>query len=363
MNIVFEKNSFCLTFLSSMLALFLTETPVFAEKIPVTLSRDLCLQLITETPSGADVAYTPGVDASGESVAPADLGGGFQIKVPDKITLPIEVDVRRYLKAPSQETAAKQAQLDQLRTDLAKESSSLQKSQDAVATQLTTLASGNGALTTQITEDPTDAEIPGGIEQALNLVTKMAETLKAQPETIKMSTSLLENSTRTLRETVSEYDYNPNVIQRNNAFQQDTLKGAGELSNNLGQGQSDLISLSQELSTLSQSLQTVSEDLDGNTLTTLTEKLTAAETSLAAAQESFLSDNFIAKTLDSLTQTSKTLAELGVSNQKTTFVGKASVGSVEVHMDGRAFFNGQPLFSEEQAALKKACRQYLESNP
>lgn len=358
-----QRNIFFASFSSGMLAVLLTSFSAFAEKVPVTVSREFCHQLLTEAVSSADVAYTPGVDVHGVSVAPADLGGGFQIKVPDKVTLPIEVDVRRYLKAPAEQTAAKQVQLDQLRTNLSKESSSLQKSQETVATQLTTLATGNETLSTQITEDPTDAEISKGIEQALDLVTKVADTLKGQPETIKTSTTLLEKSAQTLEQVVSEFDYSPNVIQRNNAFQQDTLKGAGEVSNNLGQGQSDLTSLSQQLSTLSASLQTVTENLDEETLTTLTEKLATAETSLTAAQESFSSGNFIAKTLDSLTQTGKTLAELGVSNQKTTFVEKASVGSVEVHMDGRAYFNGQPLFNEEQAALKEACRRYLDSNP
>lgn len=50
---------------------------------------------------GADVAYRPepgveyqpGVDARGRPVAPADIGGGYAIDLPEQITIPITVDL------------------------------------------------------------------------------------------------------------------------------------------------------------------------------------------------------------------------------------------------------------------------------
>ncbi len=39
----------------------------------------------------AGVEYQPGVDAHGKPVAPADVGGGTQLELPDTIVIPIEV--------------------------------------------------------------------------------------------------------------------------------------------------------------------------------------------------------------------------------------------------------------------------------
>ncbi|WP_404378892.1 hypothetical protein [Caenispirillum salinarum] len=39
------------------------------------------------------VEYRPGVDVRGHPVAPADVGGGYGIDLPDEITIPITVDL------------------------------------------------------------------------------------------------------------------------------------------------------------------------------------------------------------------------------------------------------------------------------
>ena len=64
--------------------------PVQAE---VAVSRKDCEQLVRHKPS-ADATYQPGVDVHGNPVAPADLNGGSQLKLPDVIYIPIEVLVQ-----------------------------------------------------------------------------------------------------------------------------------------------------------------------------------------------------------------------------------------------------------------------------
>src|SRR5215475_7077827 len=56
----------------------------------VAISRRDCDRLVNHEPA-PDVAYQPGVDVHGKPVAPADLGGGSQIELPDVIYIPIEV--------------------------------------------------------------------------------------------------------------------------------------------------------------------------------------------------------------------------------------------------------------------------------
>lgn len=59
----------------------------------IAISRKDCQRLVSHEPA-PDVAYQPGVDVHGRPVAPADLGGGQQIQLPDVIYIPIEVLVQ-----------------------------------------------------------------------------------------------------------------------------------------------------------------------------------------------------------------------------------------------------------------------------
>ena len=56
----------------------------------IAISRRDCERLVRHEPA-PDVAYQPGVDVHGRPVAPADLGGGVQLELPDVIYIPIEI--------------------------------------------------------------------------------------------------------------------------------------------------------------------------------------------------------------------------------------------------------------------------------
>jgi hypothetical protein len=73
-----------------VLAAFAWAAPANAE---VAISRQDCQRLVNHEPA-PDVTYQPGVDVHGRPVAPADLGGGQQIQLPDVIYIPIEVLVQ-----------------------------------------------------------------------------------------------------------------------------------------------------------------------------------------------------------------------------------------------------------------------------
>lgn len=62
----------------------------------VAITREDCQYLVRHEPA-PDVAYQPGVDVHGRAVAPADLDSGSQIKLPETIYIPIEVNIgKRY---------------------------------------------------------------------------------------------------------------------------------------------------------------------------------------------------------------------------------------------------------------------------
>ena len=74
------------------LALGVAAAPAVAESVPVRVDRDACAKVVAHVPD-ADVAYKPGVDVNGRSVAPADLSGSPQI---DSFVVTLELDLRRF---------------------------------------------------------------------------------------------------------------------------------------------------------------------------------------------------------------------------------------------------------------------------
>jgi len=66
----------------------------------VAISRQDCQYLTRYQPS-PDVNFQPGVDVHGRAVAPADIGGSQQLKLPDTIYIPIEIDIGRRYHIPA----------------------------------------------------------------------------------------------------------------------------------------------------------------------------------------------------------------------------------------------------------------------
>jgi hypothetical protein len=69
-------------------------------KADIAITRQDCQYLVRHQPA-PDVAYQPGVDVHGNPVAPADLNGGAQIKLPETIYIPIEVDIGQRYHIPA----------------------------------------------------------------------------------------------------------------------------------------------------------------------------------------------------------------------------------------------------------------------
>ncbi len=63
-----------------------------------TISKAECRKLVRYQPS-ADVAFRPGAGVGGRRVAPADLGGGTNIAVPQEIEIPITVELEKTIGA------------------------------------------------------------------------------------------------------------------------------------------------------------------------------------------------------------------------------------------------------------------------
>jgi hypothetical protein len=74
-------------------------TAAAAAQTTVQISKQDCSQLVRHVAS-SDASYQPGVDASGNAVAPADLDGPGQIPAPDAIIIPLTLDLASRLGIP-----------------------------------------------------------------------------------------------------------------------------------------------------------------------------------------------------------------------------------------------------------------------
>lgn len=79
-------------------AFFMQINSVRADEIIV--GGNVCQRAVAHVPH-AGVAYQPGVDAYGRTVAPADLGGGSSIRIPETIAIDITVDLQKRFGLPA----------------------------------------------------------------------------------------------------------------------------------------------------------------------------------------------------------------------------------------------------------------------
>ena len=71
-----------------LLTLFMAALPAQAQVIRTSA----CQPLVEHRPD-ASATYQPGVDVRGNDVPPADLGGGYNIGLPEQIDIPIRFDL------------------------------------------------------------------------------------------------------------------------------------------------------------------------------------------------------------------------------------------------------------------------------
>lgn len=80
---------------SSLAVTGFAQTPV-----TVTVTKSDCTRLVKHLPDPG-VAYEPGVDVRGRPVAPADLGAGGNLALPEAFELDIEIDLQERFGVPA----------------------------------------------------------------------------------------------------------------------------------------------------------------------------------------------------------------------------------------------------------------------
>jgi len=170
------------------LAVFAVCSPARADQVTVsgdkvTVSREDCRALATYRPSQG-VAYQQGVDVNGRYVAPADLPGGFQYNLPEKVEFDVKVNPVNY----GQRTAAQQ-QIAQTSQAIIQNNATLQAA-NAKSTQLTQQLAAQQATQTSLNTQQT------GFTAQINAANAqiVAQTGGATPTTAQLSTRSAEET-------------------------------------------------------------------------------------------------------------------------------------------------------------------------
>ncbi|HEY1722310.1 MAG TPA: hypothetical protein VGG27_13790 [Magnetospirillaceae bacterium] len=154
----------------------------------VSVTKKDCQALATYRPTkGVKSAdYQPGVDVNGHQVAPADLSGGFQYNLPEKVEFdvrvnPVQYGARNAAEAQVSQTsqainknAASLAAAQTKSTQLTQQLATLQATQTTLNTQQSNYTAQISAATTQIT-----AATGGSSPTTSQLATRDAEVSAA----------------------------------------------------------------------------------------------------------------------------------------------------------------------------------------
>ncbi|WP_374383884.1 hypothetical protein [Dongia sp.] len=86
--------------INALLAILTCFAGALPAKADIAVTREDCARLVKYR-QAPGVEYQPGIDVRGNPVAPADLGGGYQIKPPETIIIPIEILIQDRFHIPA----------------------------------------------------------------------------------------------------------------------------------------------------------------------------------------------------------------------------------------------------------------------
>jgi chromosome segregation ATPase len=339
--------------------------------IPIKITPDLCAELLVSHTPSADTTYKPGVDVDGEAVVPADFDGGIKVEIPKTMTIPIRFDLARFLGVPVDETVANHKELIKNIDTLTQENQALDTSSTGIETGLKSIGDATKDIRTILsTKNPT----PQQITQLKQLVSQNAGTFGAllteiskHPEQLNTISGLVSENASILDKQFNAYERDPNILDRNRGFKdqsitqsESTLENINRtisefeaLKNSFNENKELLMNsskvLAQDYKNLSQSFDTLADTIDKTddafVLQSLTKDSTATD---EAGQNLTLGED--------LTDVKNNLEVL--SENKHRYGDYLEVGVVE-YVDGKLYFNNQPLFNEQQAKIADACKKLL----
>ncbi|MGB0935405.1 MAG: hypothetical protein ACPGXY_04990 [Alphaproteobacteria bacterium] len=308
----------------------------------VQISRELCDRIMVDHIPDGSVAYQPDT-----GVVPADLGGSIQITPPTQIRIPVQIDLERYLAISRRDTTKNHHQLSATQGALDHNNTNLNTFNRTLEKAVTTIRQENDKIAEKVKHSGTSAST---IHQSINAVNEKAtqaiSTLNNMVPVLNRSENSYKDSLKRLEKQFTPYERDPIVIDRNETFRKSHLQRLSAQSSELNKTSTQISALKSEL----QRHAALRHDSPHKITDTLPHgQVESFETSVSTAEQSFTA--FSGTTADF----QKKFDTLNL--KKTSFVEDAFLGNIEAHLDGRLYYNGQPLFQQDQWQIKEACRR------
>lgn len=339
--------------------------------IPIKITPDLCAELLVNHTPSADTTYKAGVDVDGEAVVPADFDGGIKIEIPKTMTIPIRFDLARFLGVPVDETIANHKELIKNIETLTHDNQSLDASSTGIETGLKSIGDATKDIRTILSaKNPT----PQQITQLKQLVSQNAGTfgsilseIAKHPEQLNSISGLASENASILDKQFNAYERDPIILDRNRNFKdqsiaqsESTLENINRtisefevIKNSFNENKELLMNsskiLAQDYKTLSKSFDVLADTIDKTDHTFVLQSLTKDSTATDESGQNLTLG-------EDLTDVKNNLEAL--NENKNRYVDNLEVGVVE-YVDGKLFFNNQPLFDEQHAKIVDACKKLL----
>lgn len=322
----------------------------------VEVTREMCDQLVTEHTPDADVAYKPQDDSN--FGPPADLGGAIVIKPPKTIKIPIKFDIAKYMGVPEKQTVQNHAVLNNNLTGLKSASDQLAAKEAAVRDNRSALQAANLTVAQELAKPVVD---PVALENAFTraaLESQVAlSTLSQNYQGVLQSSKSLNENYTLLQKQFNPYEKDPIIKEQNRTLRDGTQAALADNLNHINTNTLQAKSLTDDIQkTLDLFGQAPSDFRSGAQFTpdiSLGDALFAAQKQ--AGQVNQIYDGLATTEQKSLNDLGTKVAAL--DNPSNAYVDYAELGNVEMREDGRLYFNGQPLFNEDEFAIKQACRK------
>ncbi|ARN84166.1 hypothetical protein [Candidatus Nucleicultrix amoebiphila] len=334
--------------------------------IPLKLTKDLCNELVIDALPQEDVAYKEGVDVDGNKVESAELSGGIKIRPPKEITIPIRLDVTKYLRPTPTKTAASLETLTQSRNAITQATNQLANTANQINSNLLntseSLSAAQNILSQANLDATSKATAAAQLTTSLQQLQSLVQELGTSPTLINTVTQTLSSQAPLLTQQFTAYQTDPSILQRINILQNDSLNAIGSAQTAITQNVQALDAVQQNLSNVQSMLTDNQSKLNANDVQLLQSAANSLQQTVANTQEQFqtngitIGDNSQSNQLNVL---NNQYSQIGVQPDKNVLINYADIGTVKVKENGEIYFNDQPLFNEQQMQIRKACEKLL----
>lgn len=339
-------------------------------EIPLKITSELCAELlISHTPS-ADTLYKAGVDVDGEPVVPADFDGGIKIEVPKSMTIPIRLDLARFLGVPPDETVANHKELLKSLQDLDEKNSDLQASANSIEASFSMISQKTKEIRDLLGEKNLTPQQLNDLKQRISdnagSLDGVLASLSKQPEHLNVISSLLTENASILDKQFNAYEKDPNILEKNRIFKDQSISRGEASVENLTRTLDDFDKTKAFLNENKELLMKSSRVL-GNDYKTLAKTYEILSDNIDSVERTFVLESLVKDPSLNDSEQNLTLGEQlndvnaslsGLNERKNRYLDYMEVGEVE-YVDGKLYFNNQPLFNEQQEKIVDACKKLM----